>query len=613
VTKSRLGVIILIFFLAVAVRAVYLEQVKNEVLFSYPISDSGDYHRAGIKIAAGTITETDRARFFRIPAYHSFLAFIYMTGGPSAYFSSAAQVLVGAFSCCLIYLLGRNVFSDRVGMLSGILAAFYWPFAAFAAKTLPVNFAILFSLLSLLFLYKLYMEDKKAWGFFGGLFLALASLARPNFLILFPVVSIWLLFYSFKKAVFWKRFLCSLGFVVGFVAVIGPVFFADYSSRKEFVPVQKNYAATAYMGSDLALIELRPGSAWRKKMVELLRQDLTTRKERDIYWFNEIRKLAGEDPSGFFKSFLRKIYMLFNYYEFAPYESINYFRNKSAFLSLPLVNFGWIIPFAVLGMLFAGRNFKKEAMPLYIFIFFYFLSLLPFPPLARYRLPVVPLLMIFAAYCMLNFFDAFRLGRWKYLLGCMALFFPLAVFTNTNPGLVYLESFNRPYYHEGRAYLEAGELDKAQADLEKAQQRRPFDADVYEAMGDLFFQRGELEKAETNYKKALQVEEDFPEAMEKLGVVYGKKGELDKAIATFKLIQSSFPVEYASTHINLAACYMLKGDAGAAKSELQKALELEPENLKALYRLTELAEKENDPDAPALRRRLNELLKRYQK
>ncbi|MFQ5952927.1 MAG: tetratricopeptide repeat protein [Candidatus Omnitrophota bacterium] len=586
--KTKLGAIIIIFFLALAVRAIYLEQIKNTTLFSNPISDSRDYHRAGMKLAGGTITKAEREKFFRIPLYHNFLKVIYRTVGPGAYFSSLVQLLIGSASCCLIYLLGKNAFSERVGILAGIIASFYWPFAAFAAKTLPVNLAIFFSLLSLLALYGLRGKAKWIWAYASGAFLAFSCLTRPNFLLLFPFLALWVLFYFFRKMRALKSILCSAVFVLGFVSVILPAGLMDYSARKEFVPIQKNYAATAYMGTDLELIDLRPGYAWRKKMLEMLRMDLTSRKERDLYWLGEIKKLIAEDPAGYFRSFLKKMYVLLNYYEFAPYESINYFREKSPFLSVLLLNFGSIAAFSIFGMLLAWGSYKREAAPIYLFAGLYFLALLPFPPLARYRLPLVPFLIVFASYCMLDFFDAAREKRWGYLSLCAVLFLPVFILTNTNPTVASLKNYSRPYYHEGRAYLAEGETGKALASLERALYMRPNDADIYEALGDVFFQRGDLKKAEMSYKKALEIESDFPEALEKLGVVYGRQGDLDKAIATFKQVLSSFPVEYASTHINLATCYSLKGDKERARRELERALELDPEDPRALYKLTEL-------------------------
>ncbi|MGB2878812.1 MAG: glycosyltransferase family 39 protein [Candidatus Omnitrophota bacterium] len=608
--RHKLGILLIIFFLAVAVRLIYVEQIKDSILFSHPVSDSGDYHRAGIKLAAGTLSEQERARFFRIPLYHNFLSIIYLTGGPHPYFAAFAQVFLGAASCCLVYLLGRLVFSDKIGVLAGILSCLYWPLAAFGAKTLPVNLSIFFSLLSALFMTKFLKDGKWRWILLGGFTLALASLTRPNFLVLFPVLLLWLLFSSARRAALARKIWWSMVFVVGVLSIILPAILAEYAARKEFIPVQKNYAATAYMGSKLELIELRPGSAWRKKMIELLRKDLISREERDTYWFGEIREMFIKDPPEFIYELLRKIYILLNRYEFAPYESINVFRGKSAFLSFPFLNFGSIISFAILGMLLVRGSPRQEAALVYIYVLTYFISLLPFPPLARYRLPLAPFFIIFAAYCVMDLFEAVRAGRWKYLSKFSVLFLPLFLLTNTNPLLSYLDSFRRPSYHEGRAYLEE-DADKALGLLQKALFRRSNDADIYEAMGDAYLLKEDLRRAEICYKLALELEPDFPEAMEKIGIIYGKRGEIEEAIDVFKKVQSSFPLDYASIHINLAACYLLQGNEMEARKELQRALEIEPGNMQALYKLTELAEKTGAPDAPMLRKRLNKALEKY--
>ena len=156
--RSRFFIILFIFILALAVRVVYLEQIKDDVLFNYSFADSGDYHLAGMELAGKIIPSGLSAKATRIPFYDNFLAGIYRTLGPDVYFAALVQSLLGAFSCCLIYLVGRNIFSSKTGILSGIIAAFYWPLVAFGAKTLPVNLAIFFSLLALLFIVLFHEE-----------------------------------------------------------------------------------------------------------------------------------------------------------------------------------------------------------------------------------------------------------------------------------------------------------------------------------------------------------------------------------------------------------------------------------------------------------------------
>jgi Tfp pilus assembly protein PilF len=252
---------------------------------------------------------------------------------------------------------------------------------------------------------------------------------------------------------------------------------------------------------------------------------------------------------------------------------------------------------------------RRKMMPLFIFACVYMISLLPFPPLFRYRLPVVPVFIIFAAYCVTEVLGHIKEHRWGKLSYCMAVLVPLFLMTNITPMAPQLETYSRPYYREGRAYLARGNVNGALARLKAALYMHPDDADIYEALGDTYLKLGDLGRARASYESALRIENRFPEAMEKLAIVYAQKGDLDKAVKILQSVLADFPTETAATHINLAACYSKMGDTDSAKEELEKALSLDPGNIQALYLLTELYESTGDPRAAAFRRQLNNIVK----
>jgi Tfp pilus assembly protein PilF len=609
--KSKIIAAALIFFLAFTARLIYLEQIKGNILFANPASDSGDYHFSGMRLAGWAVTDDSGYEHLRVPFYDNFLKVLYKWGMPDIYFACLVQCFIGSLSCCLIYLLGMTVFDRRAGILAGVTGALYWPFIAFAAKTLPVNLAVFFGLLAALAVYAFFESGNRAWGYAAGIFLAAACLSRPNFLLLAPFVFLNVLVYFMGKGGKKKGLLYSLTFLIGFLFVLGVAGAADHSGRKEFIPVQKNYAVTAYMGTDIEILrEMRPGSSWRGKMRELLERGLVSGKERDLYWVEEIRKRITVDPAGYIRGFILKIYILLNRYEFAPYESINYFRAASRFLSMPLPDFGWVASLTILGMVFSLTRPRGRAMTLFIFTAVYFLSLLPFPPLARYRLPLVPFALVFAANCAVNIFDDVRGKRLKELAVTAALLLPLLVLTNTTPAKERLDGFGREYYHEGMAYLVEGDTAKALESLNKALRADPCDADIYEGLGDVYMKRNEPGLAQACYENALEVEPAFPEALEKLGVTYARQGDIEKAMSIFNRVLAAFPTENASTHINLAACYFETGDKENARKELERALSIDPGNFQALYRLTVLYEETGDPRAPAFRARLDQITER---
>jgi len=151
------------------------------------------------------------------------------------------------------------------------------------------------------------------------------------------------------------------------------------------------------------------------------------------------------------------------------------------------------------------------------------------------------------------------------------------------------------------------EIPQAVEELEKAFEKDPRDADIPEALGDVYLLTERLDMAERYYRLALFAEPEFPEAMEKLGIVLAKRGDTDGAIRLFKNILSSFSTENPSTHINLGNAYVISGRFGPAKKEYERALYLNPRSLKALERLLFLCEKTGDPDAGPVRKRLDEL------
>jgi len=612
--KKNIRLCALIFFLALAVRVFYLEQIRGDFLFHHPIVDSGAYDQSSAKASQARSADEGLRGLRRIPLYRSFLTRIYKTVGHNVYFTRFAQSIIGSLSCVLIFLLGHSVFNDRVGAISGIIAAIYWPFVAFGAKFLPVNLAIIFSILTVLSLVRFQKKNNILWLALAGICLALSAMSRANILLLFPVFALWLLVRSAGKIKIPTRLLSVFVLSLCFILVLSPVLLKFYSVRKEVMPVQDNYGVGVYFGSDLEMVRTRPGSSWRRLMMELLDKDLTQINERNLYFLSKTMELITTRPLYFATNFFKKIYILLNYYEFSPRENINYFRGKSKFLSLPFLNFGSIAAFSILGMVFARKKSEFTAGPLYLFALAYFVSVLPFMPLARYRLPIVPFVIVFASFCIVHVIELYgRMSR-QEKAAFISLFLPLFILTNTNVFHEYLNSFSRPYYHEGLAYYKHSH-DSALAleYLRKSLFMRPDDPDVYETMGNIYLYNDELKKAEVSYRRALMLERRFPEVMNNLGIVYAKRGELERAKSIFREVLFLSPVESVKARINLGGIYFMEKNYRQAETEYKRALFLDPDNLQALYRLALVYDQTESTKATTIRKRYNKIVSELQK
>lgn len=599
--------LLFIFLLAILVRASYLQQMNDTMLFHLPIADSGDFHHAAKSIATSGLTK-DQLQIGRIPFYRLLLASVYKVSNSNIYLACLIQSLLGAFACCLVYYLGITVFNHTVGIISGIIMSLYWPLIAFGAKTLPVNLAVFFSLCAIASIYKFLANKNILWLIISGISFMFATLTRPSILFIVPVMLIWLSF-NFRKK---DKGLYATIFILTFLLTLSIAIIMDYTVRKEVMPIHARSGLGLYQGADFTYMNIRPGSEWKKLMMELLKKDLTTTSERNVYWYKKFMKFVIENPSQYIVHLKKKLYITLNTYEFSPNECLNFFRKQSKFLSLPFFNFGIIAAFSIIGIVLSWKEYRQAALPLYLFIFVYLISLLFFIPMSRYRLPVSPFLSIFAAYCIMRLLEHIYQRKWRSVVIILSFLVPLLILTNTNFLYAEFDSFSRPHYHTGIMYLEYNNAPKkALKALNLALAKQPDDADIYEAMGDAYIKLGDLKNAEANYKMSLSIEDESPWVMNKVGVVYAKMGRIKEAEAVFKKVLARFPIELVSTHINLGNCYTHYGELLKAEKEYERAIYLAPENPQAVAGLARLYEKKGDAIiAKQTWERYNELLAR---
>ncbi len=100
---------------------------------------------------------------------------------------------IGALSVCLVYILGRKLFNEKVALYSAIFFLLIPLHVFYSAKILTGVFFTFFVLLTFLSFWKGYEEKNKNHKLLFGFFLALALLARYTALWIIPVFLIYLL------------------------------------------------------------------------------------------------------------------------------------------------------------------------------------------------------------------------------------------------------------------------------------------------------------------------------------------------------------------------------------------------------------------------------------
>lgn len=198
---------------------------------------------------------------FRAPGWPFVLAGLYSIFGISYPLVYVLLCLLGASACVLAWLLARELTSEPVARLAGVLTALYLPHVYFSAGLLSE--ALFVPLLALgLWLFVRYLKQP-SWALLvlSGLVLSAAALTRPFTLLLAPILAGVLLVDARRHR---RAFLMpGLLFGLAFVACIVPWTVRNHRVHGRFVLIATNGGSTFYGGNnDRVVREWRNFGNW---------------------------------------------------------------------------------------------------------------------------------------------------------------------------------------------------------------------------------------------------------------------------------------------------------------------------------------------------------------
>lgn len=181
------------------------------------------------------------------PLFPIFLAGIYALFGPSFFFVKIIQAAIGSFTCLLIFLIGKESFDEKIGLLSGLLAVFYPGFISYTGLVLTETLTAFLVATSIYLLIKaIAHKNKWRWYIFAGLILGLANLCRSEMLFfpIFVLGGLLIIYKNKKQALIGFLILSSVAAIT-----ISPWTVRNFILFHKLIPVTVGLGRALWLGS----------------------------------------------------------------------------------------------------------------------------------------------------------------------------------------------------------------------------------------------------------------------------------------------------------------------------------------------------------------------------
>jgi 4-amino-4-deoxy-L-arabinose transferase-like glycosyltransferase len=544
-----------IFVVALIIRIVHVYQIRAIPLFDHLIGDAATYDRWGQQIASGEWLGRDV--FYQAPLYPYFLGVVYKVLGHNLLTLRVVQCVIGAASCVLLALAGREFLSAKVGVLAGALLALY-PSSIFFDSIVQKSVLDEVLICTLLYLTGRSLNRTSAGQWLGiGVTLGALMLTRENAAVLVVVILGWTCLHPSLPRPLMR--LKAMGLLLAaLVAVVLPVSLRNAIVGGEFHITTSQLGPNLYIGNnpkaDGAYVPLVYGHGWPEQE----RADATALAEQAVgralspgevsqYWFGKVLSFIREQPLSWLELMRVKLLLFWNATELGDTEDQYVYADWSAVLRLlnPVLHFGVLCAGAAVGFVLTLRSWRRLWV-LYAIIVCYAASVIAFYVMARYRFPIVPPLMLFAASGTLELWDWLRGGRriemWLLLVCLVLCGWVLYVTHGIRSDMVRAST----YQNIAHVLDEQHKLDEAFHYYSRAREIWPNDALLNIMLGRIRLDQGDASASLPFFAEAVRISPD-----------------------------------YAPAHVAYGAGLLVAGQTTAAAERFQRALALDPANERA--------------------------------
>ncbi len=552
-----------LFLIALSVRLYYLIELSSVPFFD-TVLDSFDHYNFDLgaqSFAQGDWLAQSPNNSYS-PLYKYFLGAIYFVFGRNFYWVYGIQFALGALGAVLLFLIGEKLFDRRVGVLAFVGFAFYSTEIIYEGIILRAAFITFLAIASFYLLLWLKESPAPSRLVVTALVLSLFFQSRPNTLLCLPFIILFL-----KNDVFdkwdavermkgWGYFLMPL-----FLSFI-PLLVQCYLIHGRFVLFDAS-GPTAFLGGNFIGY---PGAGFESSLL------LDFQKENGLENLSVVSFIFQQittEPLAFLLMYLRKIFFFFNDLEVASNISTYLYLESSSLLPYLFSHFSLFSSLGLIGLVLALCN-KEKVFLLYSFLVAMFLSVIIFHVVARFRIPFVPFMILFAAYAVSKIISWIERKSFKNA-GLAVIVFSLLLYgfriPENNPGARYVDYCNWSHsylrlekwfdlnkseeyalgcYHSQKMFsLEQGSADlllmniymvyahhliskddkRAGEIIKNAILISPFDYEAYRMLAEFEKNRGNFDSAIRNLHLSIIANKNSPTALKELIKIYYARNE----------------------------------------------------------------------------------------
>ena len=380
--------VLYIFLFSVVVRFIYLCFFKQNIIYiEHSIfGDAAQYILIAKNIAAGNgfnMLPDSNLLANRAPLFPFILAWIFKLFGTGYWPARIFQVCISSLVPVITYLIGKEITTKRVAIVSAYISIFYPLYIFYSAYLLTETLFVFLSGLSLLYLIKFVKTGSYRTSWLAGMFLGFSALTRPvalGFGLFFGIC------YFFAAR---RRFKGLVIILITMFLIIAPWTIRNYIVFEKFVPITTYAGITFYSGNN----PMNKTGGCIRDVDFIWPKETATMGEAEAssYTFRKGLEFVRHNPVTFLKMSIKKLGRLWRIF---PYWTSGFTNIKYKLISM--FSYGLILPFFLIGIFLSIRNWKL-VLPLYCLIVYTSIFCMVFFGTMRFRLPIMPAVIVLAS------------------------------------------------------------------------------------------------------------------------------------------------------------------------------------------------------------------------